>query len=109
VRQKLTFSSSLRSSALQIGYLPRNASSGSASDRYTTSFNKPERSPIYLSRFICAIDRTTIAAFKAALEKIKAFAGIAVYQNIIDYLLGAFLLFPRLQGIPQDYWLAPKK
>lgn len=55
-----------------------------------------------------AIDPATIAAFKAALEKLKAFAGIAVYQNVIDYLLGAFLLFPRLQGIPQDYWLAPK-
>lgn len=54
-----------------------------------------------------AIDRTTIAAFKAALEKLKAFAGIAVYQNVIDYLLGTFLLFPRLQDIPQDYWLAP--
>lgn len=54
-----------------------------------------------------AIDRTTIAGFKAALEKVKAFSGIAVYQNVIDYLLGAFLLFPRLQGIPQNYWLAP--
>jgi len=55
-----------------------------------------------------AIDRTTIAAFKAALEKLKAFAEIAVYQNVVDYLLGAFLLFPRLQGMTQDYWLAPK-
>jgi type 1 fimbriae regulatory protein FimB len=55
-----------------------------------------------------AIDSATVTDFKAALEKLKAFAGIAVYQNIIDYLLGAFLLFPRLQGIPQDYWLAPK-
>ncbi len=55
-----------------------------------------------------AIDRTTKAAFKAALEKLKALKQIAVYQNVIDYLLGAFLLFPRLQGIPQDYWLAPR-
>jgi type 1 fimbriae regulatory protein FimB len=55
-----------------------------------------------------AIDEAQVNAFKAALEKLKAFAGIAVYQNVIDYLLGAFLLFPRLQGIPQDYWLAPK-
>jgi len=54
-----------------------------------------------------AIERSQVTAFKAALEKLKAFAGIAVYQNVIDYLLGAFLLFPRLQGIPQDYWLAP--
>lgn len=55
-----------------------------------------------------AIDKAQVNAFKAALEKLKAFAGIAVYQNVIDYLLGAFLLFPRLQGIPQDYWLTPK-
>ena len=55
-----------------------------------------------------AIDSATVMDFKAVLEKLKAFAGIAVYQNVIDYLLGAFLLFPRLQGIPQDYWLAPK-
>jgi len=55
-----------------------------------------------------AIDPATVEAFKAALEKLKAFTGIAVYQNVIDYLLGAFLLFPRLQGIPQDYWLSPR-
>ncbi|MGL5924227.1 tyrosine-type recombinase/integrase [Chroococcidiopsis sp.] len=55
-----------------------------------------------------AIEQAQVNAFKSALEKLKAFAGIAVYQNVIDYLLGAFLLFPRLQGIPQDYWLAPK-
>jgi len=54
------------------------------------------------------IDPATVTAFKAVLEKLKAFAGIAVYQNVIDYLLGAFLLFPRLQGVPQDYWLAPR-
>lgn len=55
-----------------------------------------------------AIEPATVTAFKAALEKLKAFTGIAVYQNVIDYLLCAFLLFPHLQGIPQDYWLAPK-
>ena len=29
------------------------------------------------------------------------------YENIIDYLLGAYLLFPRLPEIPDNYWLAP--
>jgi len=56
-----------------------------------------------------AIDKAQVNAFKAALEKLKALKRIAVYQNVIDYLLGAFLLFPRLQGIPQDYWLAPNR
>lgn len=55
-----------------------------------------------------AIDRVSESAFLASLEKLKAFTRITIYQNVIDYLLGAFLLFPRLQGIPQDYWLAPR-
>lgn len=55
----------------------------------------------------CAISQTQESAFLAAVEQIKAFRGIKVYENIIDYLLGAFLLFPSLQRIPQDYWLAP--
>jgi type 1 fimbriae regulatory protein FimB len=46
-------------------------------------------------------------AFLNAIERIKAFAGITAYDNVIDYLLGAFLLFPHLQGIPQNYWLTP--
>lgn len=54
-----------------------------------------------------AIDKAQVYGFLAALEKLKAFTGITVEQNVIDYLLGAFLLFPHLQGIPQDYWLAP--
>lgn len=54
-----------------------------------------------------ALPQKQESAFLTALERLKAFTGIAVYQNVIDYLLGAFLLFPRLQGIPQDYWLAP--
>lgn len=37
----------------------------------------------------------------------KAFTGIKLYENVIDYLLGGFLLFPNLQGIPRDYWLSP--
>jgi len=55
-----------------------------------------------------AIDQAQESAFLTALERMKAFSGIKVYQNVIDYLLGAFLLFPRLQGIPPDYWLAPR-
>ena len=54
------------------------------------------------------IDRPTESGFLAALARIKAFTGIQVYENLIDYLLGAYSLFPRLQGIPQDYWLAPR-
>ena len=53
------------------------------------------------------IKRRQEEGFINALEKIKAFTGITAYDNLIDYLLGAFLLFPRLQGIPQNYWLAP--
>ncbi len=54
-----------------------------------------------------AIDPDIESAFLAALERMRAFSGITTYQNIIDYLLGAFLLFPRLQGIPHDFWLTP--
>ncbi len=54
-----------------------------------------------------AIERKQEEAFLFTLEKIKAFTGITAYDNLIDYLLGAFLLFPRLQGIPPNYWLAP--
>lgn len=55
-----------------------------------------------------AIDRRQEEGFFHALERIKAFTGITAYDNIIDYLLGAFVLFPRLQEIPQHYWLAPR-
>ena len=48
------------------------------------------------------------SAFLAALERLKAFTGIKVSENVIDYLLGAFLLFPRLESIPHDYWFAPQ-
>lgn len=54
-----------------------------------------------------AIERKREEAFLLVLERMKAFTGIATAQNVIDYLLGAYLLFPRLQGIPHDYWLAP--
>lgn len=49
------------------------------------------------------------SAFLAALERIKAFSGIKVYENVIDYLLGAFSMFPRLKEIPPSYWLAPTR
>lgn len=45
--------------------------------------------------------------FLAAIRQLRAFTGIQFYQNIIDYLLGAYALFPKLQGIPHNYWLAP--
>lgn len=38
---------------------------------------------------------------------IKVFSGITLDQNIIDYLLGAFSLFPQLENIQPDYWLSP--
>ena len=54
-----------------------------------------------------AINRKQEEGFLFTLERIKAFSGITAYDNLVDYLLGAFLLFPRLQGIPPNYWLAP--
>lgn len=46
-------------------------------------------------------------AFWAALKRLQAFSGIQEYENLINYFLGAYSLFPRLEGIPADYWLAP--
>ncbi len=54
-----------------------------------------------------AIERKKEEAFLTAFEQIKAFAGINAGENVIDYLLGAYSLFPRLQTIPDNYWLAP--
>ncbi len=54
-----------------------------------------------------AIERKKEEAFLLAFEQIKAFAGISAGENAIDYLLGAYSLFPRLQAIPEGYWLAP--
>lgn len=54
-----------------------------------------------------AINSTQESAFLTALERMKAFTGIKVYENVVDYLLGAFTLFPRLKKIPHNYWLAP--
>lgn len=47
------------------------------------------------------------AAFLAALSQIKAFSGIQLFENVIDYVLGAYLLFPQLKNIPHDYSLTP--
>jgi type 1 fimbriae regulatory protein FimB len=46
-------------------------------------------------------------AFFKALEQMKTFSGITLDENVIDYVLGAFLLFPGLKEIPHDYWLNP--
>ena len=46
-------------------------------------------------------------AFWKALEQIKAFTGVKLFKNVIDYLLGAFALDHKLEDIPDDYWLAP--
>ncbi len=55
-----------------------------------------------------AIERKQEEAFLNSLEQMKNFTGITIYENVIDYLMGAFLLFPHLQGIPRNYWLSPK-
>jgi type 1 fimbriae regulatory protein FimB len=53
------------------------------------------------------IEPEQTSAFLTALELMKVFTGIKLEQLVIDYLLGAFLLFPRLEKIPHDYWLTP--
>ncbi len=55
-----------------------------------------------------AIERKREEAFLLAFEQIKAFAGISSDENVIDYLLGAYLLFPRLPEFSDNYWLAPR-
>lgn len=54
-----------------------------------------------------AIERKREEGFLLGFEQIKTFAGISANENAIDYLLGAYSLFPRLQAIPESYWLAP--
>jgi len=54
-----------------------------------------------------AIERKKEEVFLIAFEQVKAFAGISAGENAIDYLLGAYSLFPRLQAIPEGYWLTP--
>lgn len=40
------------------------------------------------------IERKREEAFLTAFEQVKAFAGISADENAIDYLLGAYFLFP---------------
>ncbi|WP_199192541.1 hypothetical protein [Chlorogloea sp. CCALA 695] len=54
-----------------------------------------------------AINRKREETFLLTFNQVKAFSGISADENIIDYLLGAYLLFPRLQEIPKGYWLTP--
>ena len=54
-----------------------------------------------------AINRKRESTFLLAFDQIKAFSGISADENIIDYLLGAYLLFPRLEESFDNYWLAP--
>ena len=54
-----------------------------------------------------SISSTQKSAFFQTLDQIKVFSGITLYQNTIDYLLGAFSLLAQLRDIPQDYWLSP--
>lgn len=54
-----------------------------------------------------AISRFQEEGFLFTLERIKAFTKITAYDNLIDYILDAFLLFPRLEAIPKNYWLTP--
>ncbi len=54
-----------------------------------------------------AINRKREETFLLAFEQLKAFAGISTNENVIDYLLGAYLLSPRLPEISDNYWLAP--
>ncbi|WP_233221142.1 tyrosine-type recombinase/integrase [Chlorogloea sp. CCALA 695] len=54
-----------------------------------------------------AINRKREQTFLLAFDQIKAFAGVSSDENVIDYLLGAYLLFPRLPEISGNYWLTP--
>ncbi len=55
-----------------------------------------------------AINRKREETFLLAFDQIKAFSGISADENIIDYLLGAYLLSPRLPEISDNYWLTPR-
>ncbi len=70
---------------------------------YATSSAMPASTQIEYQ----AINRKREEAFLLAFEQVKAFAGISSDENVIDYLLGAYLLFPRLPEISNNYWLTP--
>ena len=55
----------------------------------------------------CTIERKREEVFLHTLERLKAFTGIAALENLIDYVLGAYSLFPQLTELPHNYWLAP--
>jgi type 1 fimbriae regulatory protein FimB len=59
-------------------------------------------------REMMAIGVAKSEAFLAALRQLQSFTRIQSYDNLIDYLLGAFLLFPHLDSLTYDYWLVPK-
>ena len=70
---------------------------------YATSLAMPASAQLQYG----GIERKGEEAFLLAFEQIKAFAGISSDENAIDYLLGAYLLSPRLPEISDNYWLAP--
>lgn len=55
-----------------------------------------------------AIERKREETFLRTFDQIEAFSGISSDENIIDYLLGAYLLSPRLPEISDNYWLTPR-
>jgi type 1 fimbriae regulatory protein FimB len=71
---------------------------------YATSSAMPAEAQIEYG----AIERKREETFLLAFDQIKAFAGISADENVIDYLLGAYLLSPRLSEISDNYWLAPR-
>ncbi len=71
---------------------------------YATSLAMPASAQIEYQ----AIERKREESFLLAFEQIKAFSGISANENVIDYLLGAYLLSPRLPEISDTYWLAPR-
>ena len=70
---------------------------------YATSSDMPASAQIEYQ----AINRKREETFLLAFDQIKAFSGISADENIIDYLLGAYLLSPRLPEFSDNYWLAP--
>ncbi len=56
---------------------------------------------------VSAISPKTADAFHETLKQLQAFTGIQQYEHLIDYLLGAFSLFPQLEDMPKNYWLNP--
>ena len=70
---------------------------------YATSSAMPASFPIEYQ----AINRKREETFLLTFEQVKAFSGINADENIIDYLLGAYLLSSPKPEIYNNYWLAP--